>query len=161
MKRSRRCDKLSGRVLVCILSLLSVAACDTRTLFHEYRSLPVVGWERGDTLVFEAEVPDSAVACRLFVEVRNRNGYPYRNLPLSLIWESPDGVCSTPDTLQLMLADANGVWSGKGWGGLFLSVFPCGEITVSRPGIYRFKLTHRLPDEKVSGINDVGLRLER
>lgn len=161
MKTLRRHDKLPLKGFACILLLWLAVACDTRTVYHEFRSLPASGWERGDTLTYEVQVTDSALAYRLFVEVRNSNSYPYRNLPLSLLREAPDSTGATLDTFQLMLADSTGIWRGTGWGGLYLSLFSCREVEILRPGIYRFKLVHRLPDDKLPGITDVGIRLER
>lgn len=145
--------------------LLSVAslfcACDGQVVCHAFRSLPLKGWQRNDTLVFETAVTDSLTYYRLSVEVRNRNGYPYRNLPLTVSCTAPDGQTLPTDSLQLSLANEDGTWRGKGWGGLYQTTFPAGSIRITQPGTYLFKIAYTLPDSLLTGINDVGIKLSK
>lgn len=113
-----------------------------------------------DTLRFEAQVPDSQVYCRLEVEVRNRNDYPYRNLPLRIACLTADSLQLPPDTLNIMLADSEGGWLGTGLGNYYQLSQSVGSVHISRPGIYTFRITCLLPDSVVKGINDIGIRLE-
>ena len=95
------------------------------------------------------------------VEVRNRNNYPYQNLPLLIYYDSPEALNIKRDTLELRLADNAGIWLGDGWGGLYQSTLPAGFVRIGKAGEYRFKIIHLLPDEVLPGINDVGIKLKR
>ncbi|WP_291529078.1 gliding motility lipoprotein GldH [Bacteroides sp. UBA939] len=145
------------------LILLFVAsffiACDKQVVYHVYQSLPADGWRKQDTLFFKIMASDSVALYSISVEVRNRNIYPYQNLPLLISCDSPEAQNAKKDTLQLTLADSGGVWLGDGWGDLYQSSFSTGYIRIGKAGEYRFKITHLLPDDKLPGINDIGIKL--
>lgn len=149
-------------LLVSMAAALLLGACLPRqTVYHHYESLPAEGWHTGDTLRFETQVPDSQVYCRLNVEVRNRNDYPYRNLPLRIACLTADSLQLPPDTLDIFLANDDGGWLGTGLGNYYqLSQF-VGSVHIRKPGTYTFQITCLLPDTVVTGINDIGIRLER
>lgn len=149
---------LKGIILLFVASLAS--ACDKQTVYHAFRSLPAEGWLRRDTLAFDVQVSDSMTYYKLSLQVRNLNNYPYRNLPLT-VCHIADSIPSPTDTVQFILADSKGNWTGKGWGGLYQTSVSVGSIRIDRPGTYRFKVSYALPDERLQGINDVGIKLER
>ena len=142
---------LKGIILLFVASLLS--ACDKQTVYHSFQSLPTEGWLREDTLSFDVKVTDSLTYYKLSLEVRNRSNYPYQNLPLSICYTTADSIPSPTDTIQLILADKEGIWKGDGWGGLYQ--------TAGKPGTYLFKVAYTLPDERLQGINDIGIKLKR
>ena len=150
---------LKGIILLFVASLLS--ACDKQTVYHSFQSLPGEGWMRKDTLYFKVNVPDSLTYYKLSIEIRNRNNYPYQNLFLSVCYDSPDSVSLPADTIQLTLADDEGIWRGDGWGGLYQTATPAGSIRINKRGIYCFKITYVLPDETLQGLNDIGIKLKK
>lgn len=151
---------LKSILLLFIVSALS--ACDRQqTVYHAFQSIPQEGWLKKDTLFFNVEVPDSQTYYKLSVEVRNRNNYPYQNLNLSIGYDGPEVPASPADTLNVVLATKEGIWTGDGWGGLYQSAFPAGSIRIAKSGTYHFKVTYTLPDEKLQGLNDIGLKIER
>lgn len=150
---------LKGIILLFAASLLS--ACDKQTVYHSFQSIPTEGWLREDTLSFDVEVTDSLTYYKLSLEVRNRSNYPYQNLPLSICYTAGDSISLPADTIQLILADKEGIWKGDGWGGLYQTAASAGSIRIGKPGTYRFKVGYTLPDERLQGINDIGIKLER
>lgn len=153
------------RSLLKALCLLLVAcgagACDEQTACNGFRSVPQEGWRKGDSLCFGAAVADSDALFRMVVGVRNRAGYPYRDLALRVACFSPDSLMIAADTLEIMLADEQGNWMGHGWGGLYQQSFPAGTVRLGRAGQYVFCVSHAFPDSLLRGINDIGLKLER
>lgn len=150
---------LKGIILLFVASLLS--ACDKQTVYHSFQSLPTEGWLREDTLSFDVKVTDSLTYYKLSLEVRNRNNYPYQNLPLSICYTTEDSIPSPADTIQLILADKEGTWKGDGWGGLYQTAVSAGSVRIGKPGTYLFKVSYTLPDERLQGINDIGIKLKR
>lgn len=150
---------LKGIILLFVASLLS--ACDKQTVYHSFQSLPTEGWLREDTLSFDVKVTDSLTYYKLSLEVRNRSNYPYQNLPLSICYTTADSIPSPTDTIQLILADKEGIWKGDGWGGLYQTAVPAGSVRIGKPGTYLFKMAYTLPDERLQGINDIGIKLKR
>lgn len=156
-KNKSFCQK--SMILLFVASTLS--ACDKQTIYHTFQSLPTGGWQRKDTLFFSVDILDSLTSCKLSVEVRNRNNYSYQNLDLSISYGNPDAQSLPSDTLQLILADKEGIWKGDGWGGLYQTSFPVGSVWIGKAGTYLFKIAYTLPDETLQGINDVGIKLEK
>ena len=150
---------LKGIILLFVASLLS--ACDKQTVYHSFQSLPTEGWLREDTLSFDVKVTDSLTYYKLSLEVRNRSNYPYQNLPLSICYTTADSIPSPTDTIQLILADKEGIWKGDGWGGLYQTAVSAGSVRIGKPGTYLFKVAYTLPDERLQGINDIGIKLKR
>lgn len=149
------------RIIILLFAAAALSACDEHTVYHTFQSLPAGGWQRKDTLFFSVDVPDSLIDCKLSVEVRNRNNYPYQNLDLSISRDNPDARPLPADTLRLILADKEGLWKGDGWGGLYQTSFPAGNVRIGKAGTYLFKIAYTLPDEALQGINDIGIKLER
>lgn len=137
-----------------------IVACNENTVYHSYRSIPSEGWRKSDTLFFNIPVKDSLEHLHLSVEIRNKSNYAYRNLYLSVSHNLEDSMVWKTDTLLLMLADKEGKWSGTGWGSLFQSTLPIGSVVVQHPGNYTFKIAHRMQDELLKGINDIGVKIE-
>lgn len=147
--------------LILLFAASFCMACDEQTVYHSFQSLPTEGWQRKDTLFFNVMVPDSVTLYNVSVEVRNRNNYPYQNLPLLIYYDSPEAQNIKRDTLELRLADSAGIWLGDGWGGLYQSTLSAGLIRIGKAGEYRFKVIHLLPDEVLPGVNDIGIKLKR
>lgn len=150
--------------LKCIILLFiasTLGACDKHTVYHSFQSIPQKGWLRQDTLLFNVMVPDSQTYYKLSVEIRNRNDYPYQNFNFSICYNGP-GINKLPaDTIKATLANKEGIWQGDGWGGLYQSIFSIGSIKIGKSGNYLFKVAYTLPDNILSGINDIGIKLER
>ena len=124
-----------------------MAACNENTVYHSYQSLPNEGWGKSDTLSFQCPVTDSIPGTlRLFAEVRNRSEYPYRNLYL-FIHEN--------------LLDSTGRWTGNGWGSIYQTAVFVKSVRPLHPGNYTVKIVHGMQDEKLTGLNDVGIRIEK
>ena len=161
MKSQLKHKTFLQKSLILLFAASLCMACDEQTVYHTFQSLPTEGWQRKDTLFFNVMVPDSATLYNVSVEVRNRNNYPYQNLPLLIYYDSPEALNIKKDTLELKLADSAGIWLGDGWGGLYQSTLSAGLIRIGKAGEYRFKITHLLPDEVLPGINDIGIKLKR
>ena len=118
--------------LFCLFGACLMAACNENTVYHSYQSLPNEGWGKSDTLSFQCPVTDSIPGTlRLFAEVRNRSEYPYRNLYLFIHENLLDSTVWRTDTIAVNLADST------------------------------VKIVHGMQDEKLTGLNDVGIRIEK
>ncbi len=148
---------VSAAVALCLLS-----GCGQQEglSFHTYCSIAPEGWQNQDTLDFELCIRDSAVCYALTVEMRNRAEYPYLNLPLSIAFVDSVGTLLACDSIQLLLADGQGSWRGKGWGGLYCSAKEAKPICVPYSGRYTLRLSYALPDSLLPGLSDIGIRLE-
>ena len=137
--------------------LVGLTSCsDPATLSHDFRSLPLRGWPRADTLTYPSLLPDSAASYRLAVDVRHEGHYPYSELRLRLLTAS-----TASDTLCLHLADDRGRWMGHGLGGLYQCRIEAGTFRADSAGLYTFRIVHAMPDSLLRGVSDVGLLIQR
>lgn len=149
--------------IFCLLTACFAAACnDEHTVYHSYQSLPDEGWGKSDTLSFLIPVTDSIpTTLRLFAEVRNRTDYPYHDLHLFISQNMLDSTVWRTDTIALSLADSTGRWTGKGWGSVYQSERFVRSVRPLHPGNYTIKVMNGMKGEKLKGMNDVGIRIEK
>ena len=148
--------------LYCLFGACLMAACNENTVYHSYQSLPNEGWGKSDTLSFQCPVTDSIPGTlRLFAEVRNRSEYPYRNLYLFIHENLLDSTVWRTDTIAVNLADSTGRWTGNGWGSIYQTAVFVKSVRPLHPGNYTVKIVHGMQDEKLTGLNDVGIRIEK
>ena len=163
IKRNRKIMKsLLRNSLFCLFGACLMAACNENTVYHSYQSLPNEGWGKSDTLSFQCPVTDSIPGTlRLFAEVRNRSEYPYRNLYLFIHENLLDSTVWRTDTIAVNLADSTGRWTGNGWGSIYQTAVFVKSVRPLHPGNYTVKIVHGMQDEKLTGLNDVGIRIEK
>lgn len=148
--------------LFCLLGACLTTACNEHTVYHSYSSLPTEGWAKSDTLSFKITLTDSVPSTlRLFAEVRNQSDYPYHDLYLFISQNLQDSMGWSTDTVAIHLADSMGRWMGNGWGSIYQSEKLIRSIPLPPPGNYTFKIKHGMQDERLTGLSDVGIRIEK
>ena len=140
---------------------MALAACDGSVYYDESRSVNEHGWLPQDTLTFDVEVDDTVHLFNFLVEVRNSVEYPYSNTFLFINTTFPDGSVAY-DTLECPLADPEGRWLGKRTGRYVDARYRLrgGSARFPMTGRYRFAVTNGMRDSAISGIKDIGLRVE-
>ena len=145
-----------------LFSACLLTACNENTVYHSYQSLPDEGWGKSDTLSFQIPITDSIpTTLRLFAEVRNRIEYPYHDLHLFISQNLQDSTVWRTDTIAFSLADSTGRWTGHGWGSIYQSETSIKSVLPLRSGNYTIKVINGMKDEKLQGLSDVGIRIEK
>ncbi|PTN10585.1 gliding motility lipoprotein GldH [Mangrovibacterium marinum] len=141
--------------------LLALASCTQKKEFEAYRSLSADGWHNDSLVVFDVELGDTIESHNLYLNLRNSGSYPFSNLWLFVNISSPDGKVLT-DTLNFQLAAPSGKWLGTGIGDLFDNQFLYKEnIYFPTPGIYRFSIQQGMRANRLKGIRDIGISIEK
>lgn len=136
-------------------------SCSNKELYFRYTSLPEQGWNKDSMYNFDVQVTDTVSPYAIYVNVRNRNDYPYQNLWLFLRLIDPNRNVLR-DTINFYLADQRGKWLGAGAGSLYeMPVIYKQSFHFSRPGKYTFGIVQGMRDSVLTGINDIGLRIEK
>lgn len=162
MEGHKTMKSLFRNSLLSLWGVILATACYTDTVYHSYQSLPCKGWSKSDTVFFQVSLTDPLPnTLKVFAEVRNRTDYPYRNLHLFVCHNLPDSTNFRTDTLEFSIADKEGKWQGNGWGGIYVSECPVREEQEVHPGKYTFKVIHGMKDERLMGINDIGIRIQK
>ena len=145
----------------CLLAAMALAACDGTVYYDESRSVDEHGWAPQDSVCFDVEVDDTTHLFNFLVEVRNSVTYPYSNIFLFIGTTFPDGSVAR-DTLECPLADATGRWLGKRTGRYVDARYRLrgGSARFPMTGTYHFAITNGMRDSAISGLKDIGLRVE-
>ena len=145
----------------CLLAAMALAACDSNVYYDESRSVDEHGWAPQDSVCFDVEVDDTTHLFNFLVEVRNSVTYPYSNTFLFIGTTFPDGSVAR-DTLECPLADATGRWLGKRTGRYVDARYRLrgGSARFPMTGTYHFAITNGMRDSAISGLKDIGLRVE-
>ena len=152
--------KLVRILCVVILGVLALS-CDSNRVYEKYEDIPDFEWSQDHVLRFEVDITDTIQAHDLYVNVRNSGGYQYSNLWLFVRSTSPDNQISDRK-LELKLADKTGQWFGSGFGDLFDLQVPYQQKYVfPKSGKYVFEIVQGMYDEKLKGIANVGIRIEK
>jgi len=145
--------------LVWALPLLLVA-CSAADYYNEYRPTGLKGWHRDSVLTLSVEVTDTLSVCDMYLQLRHAGRYPYRNLWLEASLSDSNRLVIYSDTVELLLADADGNWLGAGSGQILHFDQPYRRgIVFGSPGIYQFKLRHCMDDILLKDVSHAGLRI--
>jgi len=154
--------KLSNQIpLLAVLLSVILSGCDSSLVFEKNERIPSATWSSEQILEFPVEITDTLQPHNIYINIRNQNDYPLSNLFLFITITSPDGLHNR-DTVQCFLAEPSGKWLGKGFGNVWSNRFSY-KTNVRFPvgGIYNFHLEQAMRLEKLPGISDVGLRIEK
>jgi gliding motility-associated lipoprotein GldH len=135
-------------------------ACSHKEAFSEFHSFPQANWAQEDIAKFEVVITDTIQRYDVFLEVRNNNDYPFRNLWLFVDITTPDGK-QRSDTINSELADIYGKWYGKGIS-LYSYSFPY-ESNIQYPvsGNYTYSIRQGMRKNPLNGISDIGLTVSK
>ena len=146
--------------ITALLILTSLTACDRNVFYDHQRAVDEHGWMPTESVSFDVEVEDTVTVYNFLMEVRNSVSYPYSNTFLFLNTTFPDGSLSR-DTLEFPLADATGRWLGKRTGRYIdTRYYFRRNARFPMEGVYHFAVTNGMRDSAITGLKDIGLRIE-
>lgn len=152
---------MQWKIVVVLLLLLSVASCASRVVYDDVVAVDGETWDINNKVRLEFNVDDTTNTNLFFVHVRNKTTYRYSNLYLFMQTRFPNGNI-TKDTIECILADPSGKWLGKGSGPYRENMILLNaSLKFPLKGKYVMDIEQAMRDEKLSGITDVGIRIER
>ena len=144
-----------------IISVLLLSACNRQTVYQDSEAIPSSGWHINHLIDFGVAIDDTTHLHELSLLVRNTTDYPYRNLYLFLDIELPDQR-TLRDTIECILADKDGQWTGRGFGTIRSNKFLFrDDVWFPVPGTYTFRLQQGMREEALKGMSDIGIRIDR
>ncbi len=144
-----------------LLAIVLFGGCDRYRHYDQYRTLSHETWHKDSLKTFEFQINDSLIIYDMFINVRNTGRYPYSNL-ITFIETKMPGNRTIRDTLNCFLADESGEWLGSGFGSIWTSKVPYKiKVRFPRNGEYKVMLQHGMRKEKLQGITDIGIRIEK
>jgi len=145
--------------LVLLLGILT--SCDPNRVFEDNTPVDKAGWKQDSPVDFEVNIDDTLSSYRFYMNVRHAEAYPYSNLYVFMNTSIP-GVGMARDTVELILQDKEGNWTGSGLGDIFdhQILFRKG-LRFPRKGLYRFSLEQGMRAPQLPFIMEMGLRIEK
>ncbi len=99
--------------------LFGIISCNKNIVFTKYERIDEnTGWAKNQLLKFDFDSKDTNQLHDVYINVRNAESYPFRNLFMFLHTTYPNGTKVT-DTIECILADDRGKWLGSGMGDLY------------------------------------------
>ncbi|HQO49545.1 MAG TPA: gliding motility lipoprotein GldH [Bacteroidales bacterium] len=143
-----------------IFTALLMNSCGRKYLFDDIHAINKDGWTAKQKERFVFNVPDTNNTYFFYMQVRHDIEYRYSNLYLFVETQFPNGNI-TRDTLECILAEPNGKWTGKGYGRLKENLIMLNP-TIKFPlkGDYTIDIEQGMRDENLKGITDIGIRIE-
>ncbi len=148
--------KLFGLAVVLPLLLVS---CGSQTLYDQQVELPKQGWFMNEAVKFDVDIVDTLVPYDFNLTLRHSTDYRYSNLYVFMTTRFPNGKISR-DTIECLLADAAGRWTGGGWGKIRdEEVNLRTQLHFPQSGQYQFFIQQAMRTDTLKEISHVGLRL--
>lgn len=146
--------------LLALFSLAVLFSCDPGMVYHRFQDVEDGTWDWEDPKRFRVEVSDTTHLHNIYLQVRHTVDYPLRNLYMFVQVEGPSGQRLT-DTVNMIIAEPDGTWKGKGVGKLkeLQLLYRKGTI-FGDTGTYTFTLEQGMRTPALP-VTDVGLRIER
>jgi gliding motility-associated lipoprotein GldH len=142
-----------------IILTVTAISCHRSPFYQKNDSMPNETWNIDSTLVYEFTILDSLQYYNFYIDVRNTTSYPYQNLYLFFTTQFPDSTMFT-DTLNCILSDAFGRWTGKGTGKLKENRFVLkSKVRFPQTGTYIFTAQQAMREDNLTGITNFGITL--
>ena len=154
----RWCAPLFGAALL-------FTGCDGDIVHQSDQPVQNGSWDRAWKPEFAVDITDTINPHNVFIDIRHTGDYPYSDLYLFITATGP-GTAPMRDTVDCLLADADGRWYGKGQGFIFADRIEAEVLyqlnrRFPRKGRYTFQLEQAMRTEKLLGVIDVGLSVKR
>lgn len=144
-----------------LLVIIVLHACDPDRIYENNVKIQPEGWRTDERARFEVEINDTIHPCNIYINVRNNVNYKYMDFWLFVNVYSPAGMVAS-DTINIMLADYHGKWQGHGLGSKFdTRMIFRKNMRFPVSGKYVFEYEQAMRDELLTGIEDIGLRIEK
>jgi len=147
-------------LLVVIGFLFLMSSCQQNTLFAGAVSLNG-NWPKESAAKFVVSVSDTLSLYDFYVNIRHTEKYRYSNLYLFMQTKFPNKTY-TRDTLEIILANPEGKWMGKGWGKIKEDhVLLKSKFRFPLKGKYEFMIWQGMRADTLQAIQSVGIDIEK
>ncbi len=137
-----------------------LTACQSHTMYHSFHTLPKDGWNKSDTLVYTIPVENiQPKTYELQIEIRHTKELAHRSLWVVVYQNAQDSMLYIADTLQCVLANEKGRFTGTGLNNYYQQSFPLKTVKLSKEYAPVFKLAHYMKKGRIEGIHDIGIRI--
>lgn len=160
--------KVVFKISACIIAFCFLTSCNKNVVYSKYERIDEnIGWAAKQLIGFETDMKDTNQLYDVYINVRNAESYPYKNLFMFLHTTYPTGNTSV-DTIECVLADEQGHWLGKGMGDLYdNSILFKKNTRFKQVGNYKFSFEQTMRYGNKNEIDplflimDIGISIEK
>lgn len=152
------------RIIILIITAISLTACVQKAVYSNYVSVPLQGWDADSVLTYTWTIEDTAADYRMLIDVRHTERYPYQNLWffINKPYASTPLLPYTQDTIEFYLADERGQWLGRKHNSYYeMPVLYEEAYRFDSAGTYTLTIQHGMREQQLRGISDVGLLIQK
>ncbi len=143
-----------------LVAMLFLAACNRTTLFTQAVNFHDL-WPKDKAAKFVVPVKDTLSPFNFYINIRHTGKYRYSNLYLFMQTRFPNGTY-TRDTLEIILANVQGKWLGKGWGEIKEDrILLKPKLRFPMSGDYEFLIWQAMRIDTLKAIRSVGIDIEK
>lgn len=144
-----------------MLLVVFSSSCDKQRVFEENTPIPENIWKADQPVRFEVTIDDTLSGHNFLMNIRHAEGYPFSNLFVFLKTDFPNGKAAR-DTIEFILQNPDGKWSGSGLGDLWDSQIQFKQnIRFPLKGKYTFTIEQAMRTPALPMIMEMGLRIEK
>lgn len=155
--------KIPKPLLVFIISAASIflSRCSVpeNIIAEEFSNISDNTWKWNDSKSFTFTIKDSNHYNNFYIGLRINGTYAYSNL--WIISQIQGNNTNLKEQIQISIADQTGRWLGKGMSNLIIYNQRVGVKKKLAPGTYTWTLSQNMRDEKLLGIADVGIKIDK
>ena len=149
------------KYIVFSIIITLIYSCDKNKVYDNTISIPEGIWDKKEKASIEFNASDTTSLNNVYVNIRNKGSYAYRNIYIFLTTIYPDGKKSI-DTIDCILSNEKGKWLGSGVGDLWFNrLLFKKKVAFIKKGKYTFQFEQAMRNEKLDGISDIGIRIEK
>ena len=153
--------KVKQRISVYILAACLLSSCGQNVIYSEFQPVQDKLWDKQNEYYFNFEVKDISVPYNISLQLRNNEMYPYQNIWILYEESAHSKEFTIKDTIEYALADNFGKWTGNGIT-LFQNRIPLkSHYIFPDTGRYTINVRHGMRDNKLKGIENIGLFIEK
>ena len=135
-----------------------LSSCSDGVAYDKYRSTPVDGWERDDTLTFDVPRLHFAGRYAQTLGLRVNGAYPFTTVSLLVERVVEPGHRVYADTIECRLYDDNGNILGRGVT-TYQYNFTLPPLNLRAGASLHVGVSHIMKRDPLPGVSDVGFRL--
>lgn len=156
-----RIKRLSASLTTGMLLCLAAVSCQRGTVINKTIDTPQPVWAYHEPVCFELMVEDTLTPYDVTFSLRHTRDFAWMNAFFLVNTIFPD-MNTAVDTLECVLATADGRWLGSKFGKYRdIGFLYKQHIRFPMPGQYRFEVRHAMRDDSLKNISSVGLKISR
>jgi len=153
---------MKNNIFLYSIILILFFSCESENTY--YYSFPDSDWNSQQIVKFDITTKDSTQVRISNISIRHNTSYKYQNIIFFLHHSYKENIIST-DTIELLLAEDNGKWTGKGKSNIKEFSTTILSPKIYQNGLHSFSLELAMRDntstelEKLNGISDISFYL--